>query len=742
MALPFLPGYSFSKTVGQNKFHKSHHFDYNNEVALMVGASKPGIGGEQLPFQEPRPNNSNIPRGSGPDLPAWVAFDKQVLSFDSYYMESVSQRPNEPYRVHRCKVLFYLEDDSIQVIEPREKNTGLPQGTIVRRHRIKRPAPYDAQFYTVEDFNIGNELTMYGRQFKLVDCDEFTRNFMTKLGVRLNPPQPLPDDPYSENRKMLEESMQPLRPYEKRDTLKQFLDHDRHVLRFYCVWDDRESNSFGDLRQMVLHYYLADDTVEVREVFPANSGRDAVPTFLRRGRLPKAVEPLRRPGEIADRTVLNVFGPMGRGGRFILDSLKMGAVNQEFYKDSDLKIGATINVYGRKFLICDCDDFTKEYYNAKYGITDFTPIRGDIAAVQPGATASKTQRIIPPYNGFGGEEDSLNSCLSLLPKPPKRDFMRFMEFDRTGLDGHVLRFLARIDTNRPIESDRRFIVSFYLSDGTVSVFEPQGRNTGIPGGKFLERGTVKKPTSAGGSSHYTSSDFFVGATVEFNKHRFILTEADEYAYNYMECHAEEFPQSNIAIVMEKVKQLVADVRLNELASYGALPFEDFRQMMQNICQDRLSDQEIITLARYYQDRGPDEAAGLDTMIALVQEQLKRAGYEDFTSIEHQCMHFDLNRSGFLDQERLRTIFLSMKVPVQIDLVRSLLAALAINEAGQVDYRVLINSINWRRCKVDPPSQLSASRTGNSGNWQGNENQPAAFLVQVIRVDALMHDLGA
>jgi DUF1126 PH-like domain len=54
-----------------------------------------------------------------------------------------------------------------------------------------------------------------------------------------------------------------------------------------------------------------------------------------------------------------------------------------------------------------------------------------------------------------------------------------MEFDRRGLDSHVLRFCARIDTERQIESERRFIVSFFLSDGTVSVFEPPGKNTGV-----------------------------------------------------------------------------------------------------------------------------------------------------------------------------------------------------------------------------------------------------------------------
>ena len=117
--------------------------------------------------------------------------------------------------------------------------------------------------------------------------------------------------------------MQPLRPYEKHDTLKQFLDHDRHVLRFYCYWDDTDS-MFGDPREMVLHYFLADDTIEIREVIPQNSGRDAAPMFLRRGQLPKNVEALKQPGKKTDRTVLNVFGPTGHGGRYILDSLKVG----------------------------------------------------------------------------------------------------------------------------------------------------------------------------------------------------------------------------------------------------------------------------------------------------------------------------------------------------------------------------------------------------------------------------------
>jgi len=72
-------------------------------------------------------------------------------------------------------------------------------GTIIRRHRVQRPN--GNQFYTIEDFNLGNELSMYARVFKICDCDEFTRNFLKKTGVRINDPVKLPGDPYNNGRK-------------------------------------------------------------------------------------------------------------------------------------------------------------------------------------------------------------------------------------------------------------------------------------------------------------------------------------------------------------------------------------------------------------------------------------------------------------------------------------------------------------------------------------------------------------
>ena len=37
---------------------------------------------------------------------------------------------------------------------------------------------------------------------------------------------------------------------------------------------------------------------------------------------------------------------------------------------------------------------------------------------------------IPPYTGFGSEEDSLTSSQGLEPRPPQADFFKFMHKDR------------------------------------------------------------------------------------------------------------------------------------------------------------------------------------------------------------------------------------------------------------------------------------------------------------------------
>uniref|UniRef100_A0A671TV70 EF-hand domain-containing family member C2 n=1 Tax=Sparus aurata TaxID=8175 RepID=A0A671TV70_SPAAU len=650
------------RQLGKERFHKSQHFNDSHGIPMFVGSAKSGIGGELLVGQEIKPTHSVNSKGQGSDLPSWVIFDKQVLYFEAYFQEAVPDARDETYRIRRCKIYFYLEDDTIQVVEPEYKNSGIPQGTLIRRQRVPLPPPDGDQFYNIFHFNINQQMVLYSRSFTLTNCDSFTRNFLTKLGVRLNGCATVPDDPYSNLRE--QKNMRPLRPYERCDTLKQYLEHDRKVLRFNCFWDDTES-VFGDVRELILHYFLADDTIEICEVIPPNSGRD-VSKFLRRSKLPKcAPAQLKQPGEITDRTVLNVFASSTQGKRYILDSLKTGAVQEDFYKDCDLTVGREVNVWGRKVIIADCDDFTKDYYRTKYGIEDFSPVQYKAPPVP------KPSRTVPPYNGFGSEEDSLSSCQGLLPKPPQKDLRKFMEKDRCGLNSNVLNFHAKMVTNDPVDSKRAFIISFYLCDDSISVFERPQRNSGVLGGKFLARGRVKKPGQELFKrelpEYFAAQDLYIGATLCLNNKNFQLLDADEYTFNYMEQHPEEFPKANVGNILSKLRSIPEEkqreigkfLALIDPSNTGFIPYESFRGLLMGL-ECGLTEHEVLVLSRSCSEH---EQPGVDVglMLAVAQDFLKKNVFEEFPDMARAFTYHDRHNANtdICRYKLLKSIYLSI-----------------------------------------------------------------------------------
>lgn len=329
----------------------------------------------------------------------------------------------------------------------------------------------DDNFYEVIDLNVGKEVEFYGKVFKITNCDKFTRNFLNRCGIAVPDPLESPCDPWRQKDMMIPK----MYGKKKEHALGQFLENDRKVLRFYGYWDDQETE-FGYLHKLEILYFLADDTIEIREII-IECGRPSTFVFLHRDKIPKTWSALPAPGAASTFTVLNVLGTNLQTGRFIKDPLACGVDVIDYYTEKDLFIGSVINCYGRKIVLSDCDPYTREYYRSKYGLNSLDAIalpEDKSAAIK----IEQTTRELPPWNGFGTYEDSAQNCITVEPKAPHRDFKKFLTLDRIGLDSHILKFQAKMISNIPEDYSRDFVISYYLADDTISVFELGRRNSG------------------------------------------------------------------------------------------------------------------------------------------------------------------------------------------------------------------------------------------------------------------------
>lgn len=184
-------------------------------------------------------------------------------------------------------------------------------------------------------------------------------------------------------------------------------------------------------------------------------------------------------GQMTQYTVLNVLGGGLISGRYVPDPLDVGAKRINYYTDKDLTIGAVINLFGREVRLIDCDEYTREYYRIKYGLDDFTPIVKPASTGNVCVSSNVYDRKLPVFNGWGTHEDSEGNCRKTIPTPPKVDFVKFLKNDKL-----CLRFGAKMESSIRDYCDRIFVVTFYLSNDEISVYELGIRNSG-----FLVRGS-------------------------------------------------------------------------------------------------------------------------------------------------------------------------------------------------------------------------------------------------------------
>jgi len=531
--LPFLPGNTFSDPT-KERFHVSNSLTFKNGYPQEPAPKHPIGGGtielsvvkpEEIASLEDQIEKLTVKKDHVPKkefIPAHKEFNKKVLKFIMYFKETVFESSAEHYRVRIVDLYYYLEDDTVMLLEERVENAGIPQGQVMQRQRLPNQA---GGYWDWEDLNLGMNIFVNGRVYRVVDCDEFTRNWFDKKGIQLLEPEKLPVDPYTESRLPIDRTTKTKSDFDK---LKRFLQLDRKVLLFQAVYDDRDS-LFGDLRHVIFHYYLVDDTLEIREVYSANDGRDLFPVLLRRQRLPKNRYHISEtfPSCVLELSDLEVQDNWLIANQFI--------------------IGKTLTINNRKFLIYDCDDFTRHWFKNQYKIEQPPKI------TIPSMESPPKQPEIPPYNGFGSLEDTVQNCLSLIAQPPKKDFIKMLENDNK-----TLRYAASMVPIRPEDKTRRFIINYRLADDMISIYEPPIRNSGIIGGKFLEGTRIPKPDCDREKPvFYSPADLSIGTTICVFRHRFIIRDCDDYVMSYLEENKETFPTA-LQTQLEKTIQSIAD----------------------------------------------------------------------------------------------------------------------------------------------------------------------------------------
>lgn len=83
-------------------------------------------------------------------VPTFAALDKVVLRFDAYIKETFpdgnrgqlpgASHAEQEFAIRHVMIKYFVEDDSIAVVEPPVENSGLAQGVLMKRQLLPKPA--------------------------------------------------------------------------------------------------------------------------------------------------------------------------------------------------------------------------------------------------------------------------------------------------------------------------------------------------------------------------------------------------------------------------------------------------------------------------------------------------------------------------------------------------------------------------------------------------------------------------
>lgn len=468
------------------------------------------------------------PKKSG-FTPKFARYEKMVLRWYGFYREAVDESQVEQERIRKVSILYYLEDDTMELAEPRETNSGLPQGNLVRRHPIvletadgktEESKEGNPRMIKWGDIHVGQTLFIYGKTILVTDADPFTRRYVVEQGgAEQQAEQSLPTGVKTNWQEFVPEWLKTKvvdkdfkryceallgKSWHDSEKMARFIDFNGETLKIAAYWDDTK-REYGQIADLTIIYFLEDDTLQIIEVEKKNSGKGPFNKLWKRGKL------------------LRDWGKEYFGQRSDVDT-------RDYITINDLKIGNSISMFGRPVMISAVDRLTRIWFNENVSRVGFQQPEDNYRRDPP---VEWPVRDPPVWDGLGGEEDTLNSCKRLVPRRPRRDEAKFHKFE-----AQLLRFNSHMISDVNENNERHFVIVYYLENDTMRVFEPPIPNAGFAGGKFLSRGAYRPNGRTANEPYIKASDICIGTTLKINHFRFAITAMDQPTREYLTAKGE------------------------------------------------------------------------------------------------------------------------------------------------------------------------------------------------------------
>lgn len=532
----------------------------------------------------------------------------------------------EESMVRHLTILFYVRDQTVEMSERKFANSGMSGGAFCARRRLKK---LDGTPVAAEDLAPGNTLQVLGIDIYITDADSFTRDyFRRELNMQLPPMLSRPvQTPFTNGAQYATglfsrttvgspsgfadssgktKSTDYEVVKERLEKTNRFLKYDGQILRFQAVElplsvtnelgvtsspkNTKTRNGMsqeypglsyqmrGDEKLFGVLFYLSDASIEVRAIKgsgAADSGADAA-CVVRRGKVPKNWREVQR------------------------------GASAVYYEPVDLICGNIIDIYGKVMLITNCNKYTKRVFSDLE--IELTPIEL-ISRVE-----NKVRHPVPAQgDGFlniGSNADTLATCYG-SEKLVKDTSKAQRNQNRT------LRCKLKALKDQGA-STRSFLLTYYLEDDTLQIYEEVVRNSGYSGGNFLRRGiyenhlpddSYSSGKSPGGIRNFQSNDIYLGNVISVNGMEMQITEIDNLSLRFCESYPKEFPMFDAAKVVERMLDNVIEMKVDlrkligerfDLAEKGYLSKNDFLTALEEAKLLRtLNEQELLTLFRRF-----------------------------------------------------------------------------------------------------------------------------------------------